>query len=130
MANIKVLGIDQTTGQGRYLESTDTALNISGSSSATVRILPNAGGTSYSQAYLQGLYDGQTGLTAPDVVPQAISDYASSLNTSGYKVYLGLNSWWYTNTATGITASNWTVFGGNKSTFSANIVPAGITTYR
>lgn len=129
MAAIKVFGIDQTTGQGRWVETTDTALNIS-TGGAAVRVLANAGGSTYTQAYLQGLYDGQVGPSAPDVVPQAISDYASTLNSSGYKVYLGLNTWWYTNTLSGITGSNWTTFGTSKSAFNANIVPAGILTYR
>jgi hypothetical protein len=129
VANIRVFGIDQTTGQGRYVESTDVALNISAGGTAAVRVLANPGGTNYTQAALQTLYDGQAGLAAPDTVPQAINDYANTLNTGGYKVYLGANSWYYTNVATGIVAGSWTVFGSGKSAFAANIVPAGILTF-
>jgi hypothetical protein len=95
-----------------------------------LRLLANPGGSSYTQAQLQALYDGIPGLNAPDVVPQAIIDQANILNTTGYKVYLGHNSWWYTNTATGATVENWSQFGGAKSNFGAAIVANGIFTFK
>lgn len=110
-----------------------TLIGISGSSSSSstpaVRVLTNAGSASYTQVYLQSLYDGQTGSPAPDTVPQAVTDYASTLNTSGYKVYLGQNTWWYTNSVV-VTAASWTTFGGTKSAFGASIVPTGIITFK
>jgi hypothetical protein len=129
MAAIKIFGIDQVTGQGRWVESTDSVLNISVGNVA-VRVLANVGGSLYTQAQLQALYDGQPGSNAPDVVPQLVSDYANTLATSGYKVYLGLNNWWYTNTPTGIVTANWLAFSTPKGNFGANIVSQGIITYK
>jgi hypothetical protein len=117
--------IAQTNSQGYLGSSSGIA-----ASTATIRILANPGGASYTQAQLQTLYDGQVGLVAPDVIPQAIIDYANTLNVSGYKVYLGGNTWWYTNTATGATSSNWSSFGGSKSSFGAAIFTTGILTYK
>jgi hypothetical protein len=100
---------------------------------ASVRILANSGVSLYLQAYLQGLYDGQAGSVAPDTVPGAVSTYVSSLNATGYKLYMGHNDWWYTNAVTGLTAASWLTFAGGaggKSNFGANIVPAGIITFK
>jgi hypothetical protein len=66
-------------------------------------------------------------------VPQAISDYVSTLNTTGYKLYMGHNDWWYTNAVAGVTAASWLRFAGGaggKSAFSSNITPAGIVTFK
>jgi uncharacterized protein YjdB len=134
VATVNSSGLVTTVGPGT---TTITVTSVDGSRTATasfivnsVRVLANAGGPSYTQTQLQGYYDAQGGSPAPDTVPQVVSDYASTLNTSGYKAYLGQNTWWYTNTATGIVAGNWTTFGGGKSAFSANIVTNGILTLK
>jgi hypothetical protein len=95
-----------------------------------LRLLVNPGGSSYTQPQLQALYDGSVGINAPDVVPQAITDQANILNTTGYKIYLGHNSWWYTNVATGIITATWALAGGGKAAFGAAIVPNGILTFK
>lgn len=77
--------------------------------------------SSQSQAQLQALYDAQPGGEAPDTLPQEVVDDANALATSGYKVYLGHNVWWYTNRVSDGTTSNWTQFGSVKGTFSAAI---------
>ena len=126
--NITTIG----TGASTWNPATGTLnIPISGGTAPIVRILTNPGGTTYTQAQLQGYYDGQTGSQAPDIIPIEVVNYANSLNTPNYKVYLGHNTWYYTNTATGITQGNWTPFGGGgKSTFGANIVATGILTFK
>jgi hypothetical protein len=119
------------TDNVKFLRGDGTWAAIGGANPiAQVRVLPNTNAVSYTQAELQGVYDNQPGLAAPDAVPIEVSNFASALNTSGYKVYLGLNTWWYTNTASNISAANWTIFGGSKSAFGANIVPSGILTFK
>jgi uncharacterized protein YjdB len=134
VASVNSSGLVTTINPGT---ATITATSVDGNRTATasvitnnVRILPNPGGSNYTQTQLQGYYDAQGGSAAPDTVPQAVSDYASSLNTSGYKAYLGQNQWWYTNTVSGIVVGNWLLFGSGKGAFGANIVPAGIVTFK
>jgi uncharacterized protein YjdB len=117
--------ITVTTVQGGF--TANCSITVTGS---TVRVLPNPNLGSYSQILLQSLYDGQPAFIAPDAVPAAVTNAANALNTSAYKVYLGQNQWWYTNTATGITAGSWALFGGNKTTFGANITTNGIFTFK
>lgn len=109
-----------------YIGSTNGVV----SASAIVRVLPSMVLASYTQLQLQTLYDNQTGLAAPDFVPQAVTDYANSLNITGYKVYLGLNTWYFTTTSASVTLSSWTSFGGSKSAFGATIVANGVITYK
>lgn len=138
-ANATVLPLEtstKTTTGFRFIirESASTAQNfsikfviqhevnayITSSNQALVRVLTNPGGASYTQVQLQALYDGQAGINALDTVPQSIIDAANLLAVSTYKLYLGHNIWWYTNTATGATAANWTQFGGGKSAFATS----------
>jgi hypothetical protein len=129
MATIKLIGIDTTTGQYKFLESTDIALYVTQpSGGVAVRVLPNPGGASYTQVQLQALYDNQAGTNAPDTVPQLVTDASNLLNSSGYKMYLGHNQWFYQNVATGLTNAGWTAYAGGKGAFAANIV--AIYTYK
>jgi hypothetical protein len=72
------------------------------------------------QATLQGLYDTASGAVAPDTVPPAVTTAAGAIGTGGYKVYLGHNTWWYTNAVTP-NAGSWLQFNGGKSNFGATI---------
>lgn len=119
-------GIGQMAWNGTVWKAASSVI----AAGAQLRILVNPGGAAYTQVQLQTAYDNQPGLPAPDVVPQAVTDYANSLATSSYKAYLGANQWWYTNTATGITTASWTIFGGNKSPFGAPIAPNGLISFK
>ena len=71
-----------------------------------------------TEEQLQDYYDSVLGHDAPDTVPQEVVDAANLLNNTGYKLYLGETTWWYTN-LTISTAEIWTSFA--KSAFSQPI---------
>ena len=81
-------------------------------------------GAGYPQSALQLAYDSVPG-TAPDTVPQAVTD-AANLAGGGYKLYLGSTLWWYTLVEVTISSTSWISFA--KGPFGVNV--AAIYTFK